>query len=66
MGIIITIDEMGPVVEKGAARCPRCMAMVGYRFYEHDDQIVYEVSCQPCGHVHSEVCSSALAENPAA
>jgi hypothetical protein len=55
------------VVERGAARCPRCMAMADYRFYEDDQRLVhYEVSCTPCGNVHSELCSPPLVESPAA
>ncbi len=57
---------MSVVVEEGTARCPRCMAMADYRFYETDANFLYEVSCRPCGHVHSEVCSPALVSSPAA
>jgi hypothetical protein len=43
------------------------MAMADYRFYEDDQRLVhYEVSCTPCGNVHSEVCSPPLVESPAA
>jgi hypothetical protein len=55
------------VVEMGAARCPRCMAMAEYRFYEDDRQHVhYEVSCAPCGNVHSELCTLPLVDSSAA
>lgn len=53
------------VVERGAARCPRCMALADYRFHESDDGLLrYEVSCRPCGNVYSEDC--APADAPAA
>ena len=58
---------MSIVVERGSARCPRCMVLTDYCFYEGDDgQLRYEVACQPCGHVHSEECSAPLANEPAA
>lgn len=57
---------MSMLVEKGSARCPRCMAVADYRFYENDDDLLYEVSCQPCGNVYSEVCSPPLVDTPAA
>lgn len=57
---------MSTVVEMGAARCPRCMAMADYRFYENGDDLLYEVSCRPCGNVYSEVCSPTLVNSPAA
>jgi Zn ribbon nucleic-acid-binding protein len=71
MGTVIELGvdmnaEMGTVVEAGSARCPRCMAVADYRFYENATNLRYEVSCVPCGHVHSEVCPSPRAETPAA
>jgi hypothetical protein len=43
------------------------MAMADYRFMEDDDRLVhYEVSCGPCGNVHSEVCPSPLVVSSAA
>ncbi len=43
-------------VEQGRARCPRCAAWAEYRFLESgDDTLKYEVRCDTCGHVHSEV-----------
>lgn len=67
MGTVVEMGgDMGTVVEEGAARCPRCMAIADYRFYERDGNVLYEVSCRPCGNVHSEVCSSPLTETPAA
>jgi hypothetical protein len=48
------------VIERGAARCPRCMALADYRFLEKDDgRLRYEVSCRPCGNVYSEDCAPA-------
>ena len=57
---------MSMVVETGTARCPRCMVMAKYSFYENGDKLIYEVSCQPCGNVYSEVCSPILVASPAA
>lgn len=43
-------------VERGRARCPRCMAWAEYRFLEWgEDRLEYQVQCDACGHVHSEV-----------
>ena len=53
---------MSAIVEKGAARCPRCMALAEYRFRESDAGLLrYEVSCDSCGHDHVEVCTPASA-----
>lgn len=58
---------MSVVVERGAARCPRCMALADYRFLESDGGFLrYEVSCQPCGNLYLEDCTSAVAQAPAA
>ena len=58
---------MSVVVERGAARCPRCMALTDYRFYESDGGVLrYEVACQPCGNVYSEECLAPLANTSAA
>lgn len=43
-------------VERGRARCPRCMAWAEYRFLDcGDNKLEYEVRCGACSHVHSEV-----------
>ncbi|OBA58399.1 hypothetical protein A5647_21245 [Mycobacterium sp. 1100029.7] len=43
-------------VEQGRTRCPRCAAWTEYRFLEiGSDKLEYEVRCDGCGHVHSEV-----------
>lgn len=43
-------------VERGRARCPRCMAWAEYRFLDlGDNKLEYEVRCTVCSHVHSEV-----------
>jgi hypothetical protein len=55
------------VVERGTARCPRCMALTNYCFGEIDGGILrYEVSCQPCGHVYVELSGPYAAESTAA
>lgn len=44
------------VVETGTARCPRCMTHTEYRFLdEGDGALHYEVACDSCGNVYSEV-----------
>jgi hypothetical protein len=48
------------VVERGSARCPRCVAVAKYAFIEAEPDVVrYEVHCQACGEVYSEVNSLA-------
>jgi hypothetical protein len=55
------------VVERGTARCPRCMALTDYCFGETSGGILrYEVSCQPCGHVYVELSGPAATEFTAA
>jgi predicted Zn finger-like uncharacterized protein len=50
---------MTMVVERGTARCPRCMVHADYRFVETDaGPLRYEVSCRSCGHEYVEDCSS--------
>lgn len=47
---------MEMAVERGRARCPRCMAWAEYRFLEWgEDRLEYQVQCDACGHLHSEV-----------
>jgi hypothetical protein len=49
---------MGVVVERGSARCPHCVAVADYTFIESGRNVVrYEVHCQSCGEVYSEVNS---------
>ena len=51
---------MGVVVERGSARCPRCVAVAKYAFIEAElDTVRYEVHCHACGEVYSEVNSLA-------
>lgn len=55
------------VVERGTARCPRCMVQADYSFQEGDGGFLrYEVSCQPCGYVYVEDCAAPSADAPAA
>lgn len=43
-------------VERGSARCPRCMAWAQYRFLERDHhRLEYQVRCDVCGNLYSEV-----------
>jgi uncharacterized Zn finger protein len=52
-------------IEQGRARCPRCAAFAEYRFLEiGGDKLEYQVHCDACGHVHSEV--TPVSANPAA
>jgi uncharacterized Zn finger protein len=54
-------------VEQGHARCPRCMAWAEYRFLERgDDRLEYQVQCDACGNVHSEVTVVSTARTVAA
>ena len=53
---------MSVVVERGSARCPRCVAVADYAFIESElDMVRYEVDCRSCGEVYSEVNSLAPA-----
>lgn len=43
-------------VERGHARCPRCMAWADYQILDRGDNMLeYEVRCTACGNLHSEV-----------
>lgn len=53
-------------VEHGRARCPRCMAWAQYSFLERDDKLEYQVRCDACGKVYSEVTTASTATTPAA
>lgn len=58
---------MSVVVERGTARCPRCMTQTNYCFREGDGGLLrYEVSCQPCGFVYVDDCMSSRENAPAA
>ena len=47
---------MGVVVERGLARCPRCVAVADYAFIElGPDSLAYEVDCRRCGERYREV-----------
>lgn len=51
------------VVERGTARCPRCMALADYVFQEGDGGFLrYEVSCTLCSYVYVEDCVSSSAD----
>ena len=54
------------VVERGTARCPRCMVQADYCFQEGGEFLRYEVSCRPCGYVYVEDCVSPSMGAPAA
>ena len=50
----VTLADM-KVVERGLARCPRCVAIADYSFVEcGPNSIRYEVKCQRCGEAYSE------------
>jgi hypothetical protein len=43
------------VVERGRARCPRCVATAEYTFVEYEPNGVrYEVRCRKCGECYAE------------
>lgn len=47
---------MSVVVERGLARCPRCVAVADYAFVESGpNSIRYEVRCSRCGEDYCEV-----------
>jgi hypothetical protein len=47
---------MGIVVERGLARCPRCVAVADYTFTElGPGSLSYEVDCKRCGERYREV-----------
>ncbi|BDX29583.1 hypothetical protein TUM20985_01300 [Mycobacterium antarcticum] len=49
---------MSVVVERGLARCPRCVAVADYTFVESGPNSVrYEVHCGRCGEAYCEVHS---------
>jgi hypothetical protein len=44
------------VVERGLARCPRCVAVADYTFVESGpNSLRYEVRCKRCGQAYCEV-----------
>ena len=48
--------DMSVVVERGLARCPRCVAVADYTFVESGPNSVrYEVRCGKCGEAYCEV-----------
>lgn len=53
-------------IEHGRARCPRCMAWAQYRFLERDDKLEYQVQCDACGNLYSEVTAASTVTTPAA
>ena len=47
---------MSVVVERGLARCPRCVAVADYTFVESGpNSLRYEVNCAKCGEAYCEV-----------
>ena len=47
---------MSVVVERGLARCPRCVAVADYTFVESGpNSLRYEVRCGRCGEAYCEV-----------
>jgi hypothetical protein len=49
---------MSVVVERGLARCPRCVAVADYTFVESGpNSLRYEVHCGRCGESYCEVHS---------
>lgn len=47
---------MSVVVERGLARCPRCVAVADYTFVESGpNSLRYEVHCGKCGEAYCEV-----------
>lgn len=51
--------DVSMVVERGLARCPRCVAVADYVFIEAsseqaDRELRYEVRCRKCGECYSE------------
>lgn len=47
---------MSVVVERGLARCPRCVAVADYTFVESGpNSLRYEVNCGKCGESYCEV-----------
>lgn len=54
-------------IEHGRARCPRCMAWAQYRFLERDDRkLEYQVDCDACGNLYSEVTIASTVTTSAA
>jgi uncharacterized Zn finger protein len=54
-------------IESGRTRCPRCMAWTEYRFVDPgDNKLEYEVRCESCGNIHSEVTAMPTAVTTAA
>ena len=48
-------DDVSRVVERGLARCPRCVAVADYVFIESERNVVrYEVRCRKCGECYGE------------
>ncbi|MGE2835333.1 hypothetical protein [Mycobacterium sp. SMC-4] len=55
------------VVERGLARCPRCVSVADYAFIEYGRGMRYEVRCRKCGERYEEESrpSAAVAPTPA-
>lgn len=49
------MDTMESVIERGQARCPRCVAVADYFFVEvGPNRLRYEVNCGRCGEKYRE------------
>jgi hypothetical protein len=47
--------DVSMVVERGLARCPRCVSMADYVFIEYGINVIrYEVRCRKCGERYAE------------
>ncbi|MCF6390387.1 hypothetical protein L2K20_25730 [Mycobacterium sp. MBM] len=54
-----TMYSMEFVVERGKARCPRCVAVAEYSFIELGPSLLrYEVNCAGCGETYREKLGS--------
>lgn len=54
------MSVMNKVVERGVARCPRCVSVADYTFVECEQFLVrYEVQCRRCGDLYVEQISTA-------
>lgn len=51
------------VVERGKARCPRCVAVAEYSFIELGPNLLrYEVNCTGCGEIYREKLGAVVQE----
>ncbi|MGE2736277.1 hypothetical protein [Mycolicibacterium vaccae] len=52
------------VVERGLARCPRCVSVADYAFIEDGRGMRYEVRCRKCGERYQEESRPSAAVAP--